>query len=144
MSCAFYAYPDSSADIIWLVDYYNQRPKRPGRSNQFSVLYDSRLHLQQRQRAPEKQSTHKLDELAWYETPLYGARILVHESRSGDPAKCGDGEGANSSSSSSSSSDSSDLDTNNIGQPLDLLPVHGILKETKLVIQAAHVDDSAR
>lgn len=141
LSCAFFVYPDSSADIIWLVDYYNQNQQRSGRSNHFSVLYDSRVHLQGRQvngtSAPEKASTHKLDQSGWFETHLYGSRILVRESISSDPAKCGQ-----SGSDGESASGLDSVGGNNIGPPE--LPVYNVLKESQLVIQRAHTDDSAR
>lgn len=125
MSCSFYAYPESSVDIIWLVDYNNQRwPRggaRPGRSalpgaeDRIAVLYDSKLHLQQRRPGPD----------SWLETPLHGNRVLVRESRA-----------------------SSLLVPNSIrsGQP-EPVPNRdeiAVLKETQIIIQAAHVDDSAR
>lgn len=141
MSCSFYAYPDSSADILWLVDYYalGERKSRAGKSEQqrYSLLYDSRLQLKQHQQQAQRHQQHnKMEDPNWFQIQLYEARLVVRESRSALQAlQCANQE---------ANSTSELAESNYIDSPDSMQPLFSVLKESQLVIQAAHADDSAR
>lgn len=119
LTCSILVMPESSLDIIWLVNYNKQLGTKsqvaanPGKvpvEERFVVAYDSRLHhyssdlLSNSSKPPDNQQEQQQND--WLETSLYGSRLLIRESRSFNS--------------------------------------FGIIKESQFIIHSAHIDDSAR
>ena len=162
LNCSFIAYPAESLDVIWLVNYNHQRhhqssadtpeggaelqrfsgaSSRLPAEERFVVLYDSKLHRlsqlaggQSSNAAAANNSSDASSEQPVVagsaasndnhqqhlsEVSLYGNRLLVRETR-------------HSASPLSATFDSA------------AAAAESILKESQVIIQAAHVDDSAR